>query len=158
MQLKGMVKFFTAALILFSLWRLSFTLIGHNVEKKVNAQSEKFVNTTAPDAKGADREVLVDKAYQHITDSLRGETVFNFLGMKYTYQEVKEKELQLGLDLQGGMSVTLEVGLDGLVESMSNNPKDPGLQRAIAEAVKMKANSEADFVKAFRRSLPESEP
>lgn len=153
-----MVKFFTAALILFSLWRLSFTFIGHNVEKKVNAQSEKFVNTTAPDAKGADREVLVDKAYQHITDSLRGETVFNFLGMKYTYQEVKEKELQLGLDLQGGMSVTLEVGLDGLVESMSNNPKDPGLQRAISEAVRMKANSEADFVNLFGQAYQKVNP
>ncbi|PSK90117.1 protein translocase subunit SecDF [Taibaiella chishuiensis] len=158
MQLKGMVKFFTAALILFSLWRLSFTFIGHNVEKKVNAQSEKFVNSTAPDAKGVDRELLLDKAYQHITDSLRGETVFNFLGMKYTYQEVKEKELQLGLDLQGGMSVTLEVGLDGLVESMSNNPKDPGLQRAIAEAVRMKANSEADFVKLFGQAYQQVNP
>ncbi len=153
-----MVKFFTAALILFSLWRLSFTFIGHNVEKKVNAQSEKFVNSTAPDAKGVDRELLLDKAYQHITDSLRGETVFNFLGMKYTYQEVKEKELQLGLDLQGGMSVTLEVGLDGLVESMSNNPKDPGLQRAIAEAVRMKANSEADFVNLFGQAYQKVNP
>lgn len=153
-----MVKFFTAALILFSLWRLSFTFIGHNVEKKVNAQSEKFVNSTAPDAKGVDRELLLDKAYQHITDSLRGETVFNFLGMKYTYQEVKEKELQLGLDLQGGMSVTLEVGLDGLVESMSNNPKDPGLQRAIDEAVRMKANSEADFVKLFGQAYQQVNP
>jgi SecD/SecF fusion protein len=78
MQLKGMVKFFTAALILFSLWRLSFTFIAHNVEKKVDAQAQKYVNTTAPDIKGADRDVLVDNAYQHITDSLRGEPYLTF--------------------------------------------------------------------------------
>lgn len=153
-----MVKFFTAALILFSLWRLSFTFIGHNVETKIKAQTEKFVTTTSPEAKGEDREALVDQAYQHITDSLRDENVFNFLGLKYTYQQVKEKELQLGLDLQGGMSVTLEVGLDGLVASMSNNPKDPGLQKAIAEAVKNRANSDADFVKLFGEAYQKVNP
>lgn len=144
-----MVKFFTAALILFSLWRLSFTFIAHNVDVKNKAKAEKMVSATSPEAKGSDHDYLVEKAIQHINDSLRDETVYNFLGAKYTYKEVKEKELQLGLDLQGGMSVTLEVGLDGLVTSMSNSPKDPNLLRAIAEADKMKANSNADFVNLF---------
>jgi SecD/SecF fusion protein len=149
MQLKGMVKFFTVALILFSLWRLSFTFIAQNVESKLKAQTEKMVSANAPQASGEERQALLDQAYQRITDSIRDENVFNFLGAKFSYQEVKEKELQLGLDLQGGMSVTLEVGLDGLVASMSNNPKDPGLQRAIADAVAQRANSDADFVKLF---------
>jgi SecD/SecF fusion protein len=78
--------------------------------------------------------------------------------MKYNYQEVKEKELQLGLDLQGGMSVTLEVGLDDLVSSMSNNPKDPGLVRAIAEADRLRANSDADYVKLFGESYQKVNP
>ncbi len=153
-----MVKFFTAALILFSLWRLSFTFIAHNVDVKNQAKAEKLVSAANPEAKGSDREVLVDRLTQHINDSLRDETVFNFLGLKYTYQEVKEKELQLGLDLQGGMSVTLEVGLDGLVSSMSNNPKDPNLQRAIALAEKMKANSDADFVNLFGQAYQQVVP
>lgn len=158
MQLKGMVKFFTAALILFSLWRLSFTFIAHNVESKIKAQTEKSVASQAPDAKGEERQVLLDQAYQHITDSLRDENVFNFLGLKYTYQQVKEKELQLGLDLQGGMSVTLEVGMDGLVSSMSNSPKDPGLQKAIAEAVAQRANGDADFFKLFGEAYQRVNP
>lgn len=153
-----MVKFFTAALILFSLWRLSFTFIAHNVDVKNRAIAEKRVANSAPEAKGADRDVLVDNALQHISDSLRNETVFSFLGGKYTYKEVKEKELQLGLDLQGGMSVTLEVGLDGLVASMSNNPKDPNLKRAIELAEKKKANSDADFVKLFGEAYQEVVP
>lgn len=158
MQLKGMVKFFTAALILFSLWRLSFTFIAHNVDVKNKAIAEKRVASSAPEAKGADRDVLVEQALQHVNDSLRNETVFNFLGAKYTYKEIKEKELQLGLDLQGGMSVTLEVGLDGLVTSMSNNPKDPNLTRAIAEAERMKANSDADFVNLFGQAYQKVVP
>lgn len=158
MQLKGMVKFFTAALILFSLWRLSFTFIAHNVDVKNKAKAERMVAATHPEAQGNDRNVLVDKALQHISDSLRNETVFNFLGLKYNYREVKEKELQLGLDLQGGMSVTLEVGLDGLVASMSNNPKDPQLQKAIARADDMRANTDADFVELFGKAFQEVVP
>jgi SecD/SecF fusion protein len=158
MQLKGMVKFFTAALILFSLWRLSFTFIAHNVDVKNKAKAEKMVSASHPEAKGNDRDVLVDKALQHISDSLRDETVVNFLGWKNTYREVKEKELQLGLDLQGGMSVTLEVGLDGLVASMSNNPKDPQLQKAIQLADQMRANTDADFVELFGKAFQQVVP
>lgn len=158
MQLKGMVKFFTAALILFSLWRLSFTFIAHNVEKKIDAQAEQLVSKNNPEAKATDRELLVDQTYQKITDSLRGEQVFNFIGLKYTYQEVKEKELKLGLDLQGGMSVTLEVGLDELVTSMSNNPKHPGLLAAITAANEMKANSDADFITLFDQAYQKINP
>ncbi|RYD69410.1 MAG: hypothetical protein EOP53_27215, partial [Sphingobacteriales bacterium] len=66
MQLKGMVKFFTAALILFSLWRLSFTFIAYNVDVKTKARADKMVSTSSPEAKGTDREVLVEKAVQHI--------------------------------------------------------------------------------------------
>ncbi len=153
-----MVKFFTAALILFSLWRLSFTFIAHNVDVKNKAKAEKIVSASHPEAKGNDRDVLVDKASQHIADSLRDETVFNFLGLKYNYRQVKEKELQLGLDLQGGMSVTLEVGLDGLVASMSNNPKDPQLQKAIQLADDMRANTDADFVELFGKAYQQVVP
>jgi len=159
MQLKGMVKFFTAALILFSLWRLSFTFIAHNVQKKIEAQAQKSVSLEHAGATGTERDALLEKAEQHISDSLRGETVFNFLGAKYNFQEVKEKELQLGLDLQGGMSVTMEVGLEGLIESMSNNPKDPGLQRAIAEATKMKQqNATENYVTLFGRAYQQVNP
>lgn len=154
-----MVKIFTAALILFSLWRLSFTFISHNVEKKVEAQAQKIVSTENPNAEGQERVVLLDKAEQHIIDSLRGETVFNFLGAKYTYQEIKEKELQLGLDLQGGMAVTLEVGLDGLIESMSNNPQDPGLIKAIEEANNMRQqNAAEDYVSLFGKAYQKVNP
>lgn len=149
MQLKGLVKFFTAALILFSLWRLSFTFIGNSAEKKVMAEVEQQVNTLAPNATGLTRDSLLDAIYVNVTDSMNSETVFNFLGKKYTYAEVKDKELQLGLDLQGGMSVTLEVGLDGMIQSMSNNPKDAALNAALAQAEQKRNSSDKDFVTLF---------
>lgn len=158
MQLKGLVKFFTVALILFSLWRLSFTFVAHNVDKKIEAMAEQSVAKAHPDAKAVELEAFTDKAIRHITDSMEGETVYNLLGIKYNLEEVKSKELQLGLDLQGGMSVTLEVGLDGLIESMSNNPKDPGLQQALAQASKLRNVSDKDYVTLFGEAYQKINP
>lgn len=159
MQLKGLVKFFTVALILISLYQLSFTFIVRNVESKARAQAHKQALVEYPDAKGDDLEKLVDARYEKITDSLQGETVFSVpLLKKYTYQAAKEQELNLGLDLQGGMNVTLEVSLDELVRSMSNNPKDAALNKAIADANKAKASSQADFVTLFGNAFTQANP
>lgn len=159
MQLKGLVKFFTAALILISLYQLSFTMVARNVEKKAMATAEKKARFEQPDAKGKQLEDLTNKYFEQITDSLQGETVMNVpLLKKYTYSDVKEQELNLGLDLQGGMNVTLEVSLDELVRSMSNRPTDPILNKAIADANKAKANSQANFVTLFGQEFEKANP
>lgn len=151
MHLKGLVKFFTVALILISLYQLSFTFVVKNVENKAKASAKKFVMAHEPQLGQQTEEFqkAVDARFDQIADSLQGEIVYNALIKKYTYQEAKDQEISLGLDLQGGMSVTLEVGLDDLVRSMSNNPKDPALNKAIEDANKLKANSDADFIKLF---------
>lgn len=151
MQLKGLVKFFTVALILISLYQLSFTFVVRNVENKVRASSRSYVLAQQPDLAGKpeDLQKAIDARFDQMSDSMQGETVFNALFKKYTFQEAKDQEINLGLDLQGGMNVTLEVGLDGLVRSMSNNPKDPALNKAIADANALKANSDADFIRLF---------
>ena len=150
MQLKGLVKFFTAALILISLYQLSFTSIVRSVEKKMHLKAERAAKADDPAATGKRADSLVEAHFQAITDSMQGETVFSVpLLKKYNFQEAKEQELNLGLDLQGGMNVTLEVSLDELVRSMSNNPTDPLLNRAIDDANKAKANSQASFITLF---------
>ena len=152
MQLKGLVKFFTAALILISLYQLSFTFVVKNVEKWAHKKAEQMAGPNAPDS-------LVNAKYDKITDSLQGEVVYKVpLLKKFTYLEAKEQELNLGLDLQGGMNVTLEVSLDELVRSMSNNPDDPALKKAIADANKAKANSQADFVTLFGQEYLKANP
>lgn len=158
MQLKGLVKFFTAALILISLYQLSFTFLVRNVEKNARAQARRQVMAANPGANEKSLEDSIDNRYDKITDSLMGEKVVNMLGFKHTYQEAKEQELNLGLDLQGGMNVTLEVSLDELVRSMSNNPKDKALNAAIASADRRKANSQADFVTLFGEEFQKANP
>ncbi|HNB82290.1 MAG TPA: protein translocase subunit SecD, partial [Chitinophagaceae bacterium] len=107
---------------------------------------------------GEEQQFAVKDRVRLMLDSLASTNVYNLGFTKYTYQEAKEQELNLGLDLQGGMNVVLEVSLDDLVRSMSNNPKDPGLNAAIAEANRMKANSQADFISLFTDAYLKANP
>jgi len=157
MHLKGLVKFFTGMLILISLYQLSLTFIVRNEEKKMHAQAERAAKADDPAATGVALDKVVDSCYQTITDSMQGEVIFSFL-KKYTYQQAKAEELGLGLDLQGGMNVTLEVSLDDLVRSMSNNPHDARLNKAIADANIAKANSAANFITLFGEAYEKANP
>jgi SecD/SecF fusion protein len=159
MHLKGLVKFFTAALILISLYQLSLTFIVRNEEKKMRAQAGREAQAEDPSATGSALNKIVDKHYQSITDSMQGEVIFSVpILKKYTYQAAKAEELNLGLDLQGGMNVTLEVSLDDLVRSMSNNPRDASLNKAIADANTAKANSDANFITLFGETFEKENP
>jgi SecD/SecF fusion protein len=67
----------------------------------------------------------------------------------YTYRECKEKEINLGLDLKGGMAVTLEVSIPELVENLSENSEDPAFKTAMASARERQKSSDADFITLF---------
>ena len=158
MQLKGLVRFFAIALILICLYQLSFTWFvkGHESEmdKKATAWMKRFpaAETVYPGNKelqAAYNDSLADikkDRLQRLLDSTK-DTKLAF-GLT-TYRDAKEKELMLGLDLQGGMSVTMEVGLDGLLKSLSNFTKDPQFNKAIEQAVAKKANSRANLITLF---------
>ncbi len=159
MQLKGLVKFFTAALIVFALYQLSITFVVRNQENKMKAMAERDVKASNPGAISEDStRKLFEARLQAITDSMQTETIFNIGIKKYTLEAAKEEELKLGLDLQGGMNVTLEVSLDELVKSMSNNPKDPVLNKAISEANTKKGNSDASFITLFGEAYQAANP
>lgn len=158
MQLKGLVKIFTAALILISLYQISYTFVVRNVEQKLYAKASKQVKAQHADAKGVELQRLIDDRYQAITDSVQGEKIVSMGLWKTTYAEAKQQELNLGLDLQGGMNVTLDVSLDDLVRSLSNNPQDPALNKAIETATTSKANSDRDYARLFREAFEQQNP
>ncbi len=158
MQLKGLIRLFTIALILISLFQLSFTFVVRNFEKKQEAKARSIIQKENPSLRGEELNFAVKDRLRPILDSLASKTVYNLGFTKYTYQEAKEQELNLGLDLQGGMNVVLEVSLDELVRSMSNNPKDPALNAAIAEANQMKANSQDNFISLFSKAYEAQNP
>jgi len=156
MKLKGLVWFFAIALIFISLWELSYTWVIRNYEGKVKAQAEKQVKSQFPDVKGEDKDLLVKNRMQRMLDSTRDKSIYPLVGT--TYQKCKENELKLGLDLQGGMSVTMDVSLEGLLKSMSNNPKDPTLLKAIQTANVQKINNTTDYITLFAAAYKEQNP
>ncbi len=158
MQLKGLVRFFTFALILICLYQLSFTWFVRTHEKAMDAKATAWVNKL-PKAEQVypsdkDQQFLYNDSvadakkvyYKRLLDSTKETKLF--FGLT-TYAAAKEKELMLGLDLQGGMSVTMEVGLDGLIKSLANYSKEPAFNTALANAVSKKANSNADLISLF---------
>ena len=156
MRLKGLVWFFAIVLIVISVFQLSFTWVVNGHEKAMKAKAEKQVKLSNPNVKGDEKDDLVRARFLRLLDSTKDTKIYPVLGT--TYQKAKENELNLGLDLQGGMSVTMDVSLEGLIKSLSNNPKDPQLLNAIAEANRLKVNSDADYITLFRDAFKKQNP
>ena len=162
MQLKGLVRFFAIALILICLYQLSFTWIVRNHESNMEAKADTWLKQFAnPDQKypsnKEQQSVYTDslkelkkERFTRLLDSTKDVSLaFGFT----TYRNAKEKELLLGLDLQGGMSVTMEVGLSDLLKSLANYSKDPVFTKALDKAVVRKANSGADLISLFKEEI-----
>ncbi|NCD69809.1 protein translocase subunit SecDF [Mucilaginibacter agri] len=115
MQGKGVIKFFAILLAIVCLYQLSFTW----VTRKVESDAKEY-------AKGNTEK---EKAY---LDSMSSQPVYPLL--KHTFQYCKERELALGLDLKGGMNVTLQVSLGDLIKQLSDNNTDPAFNQALSKA------------------------
>ena len=136
MQIKGTIRFFAVVFILVSLYSLSFTYCTRKVERdaKEYANSEA-AHQLAKELAGEDtlkERVLFDSistAWEsYYLDSMANEVVYNLLVKKYTYRDCKEKEVNLGLDLKGGMNVTLEISEPDIVIALSGNNPDPNFK------------------------------
>lgn len=162
MQLKGLVRFFTILLIIYSLYQLSFTWFVRNHEKKLEKQARSYVDRTHPTAAAKypankDSQAIyqewLQEAYEarlaELKDSTRDVTVSYGITGPISYQKAKGEELNLGLDLQGGMNVTLEVEMSGVLSTLANNSKDPNFTKALANADQRKENGDANFVTLF---------
>lgn len=157
MQLKGLVRFFTILLIVYSLYQLSFTWFVKRHENRMEARALAFVKANYPGAEKYSKvkqlpdslKTVFNERLKRLLDSTKDVTVTYGINGAMSYQKAKEEELNLGLDLQGGMNVTLEVEMTGLLRSLSNNSRDPNFLKAIENANNRKANSDADFITLF---------
>ncbi|SHF54584.1 SecD/SecF fusion protein [Mariniphaga anaerophila] len=142
MQNKGAILTFAILLAAVCLYQLSFTFKAKQIEKDAVEYAQG----------DAVREF-------NYLDSISGEVVYNFLGLKkFTYKEVKELEINLGLDLKGGMNVTLEVAVDDLIRALSNYNNDPTFNSALLRAKEMQRGSQEDFVTLFGQAFQEIDP
>jgi SecD/SecF fusion protein len=167
--MRALVSIFAGLLIVISLYQLSFTWFVNKHESAMMQKAERFVKNGYPSAETkypGDKEtrllykdslnVLVRDRLQKLLDSTK-DTKITWWGT--TYQKSKESELLLGLDLQGGINVTLDIELEGLIKGLANNPRDASLVRAIQRADQKKlTNGGANYIDLFSQAFKEVNP
>jgi len=142
MQNKGVIFTFAILLALVCVYQLTFTWKSKQIEKRAIEYAQG----------NSEKEF-------HYLDSVSGEVVYNFLGLKkFTYKEVKELEINLGLDLKGGMNVTLEISVIDLIRAMSDYNNDSTFNAALARATELQQNSQKDFVTLFGEAFEDIDP
>jgi SecD/SecF fusion protein len=167
--MRALVSIFAGLLILISLYQLSFTWFVNQHEKEMGKKADAYVKRTYPLTPAqkyptntetrAYYKDTVDNAHDAFLDSLltaSRDKKITWWGQ--TYQKAKESELLLGLDLQGGINVTMDVALDGLIKGLANNDKDQQLLSAITEAQKRKLTSDQNFIDLFAAAYSQQNP
>jgi len=139
MQGKGVIKFFAILLAVSCLYQLSFTWVTHKVEKDAEVYS-----------KGNEQK---ERAY---LDSISNQPVYPIFN--HTYQYCKNKELALGLDLKGGMNVTMQISLGELIKTLSNNNPDPAFNQALSHASADARTSPDNYINLFMDEYKKANP
>lgn len=166
MQNKGAIRLFAIVFAAVCIFQLSFTYVSKNVEGKAEVyasapEAMELANVLA-NGNALKEGMLFDsisKAREKFyLDSLQNEVVFNILIREYTYKEVKEREINLGLDLKGGMNVTLEVSVPDIIVALSGKSKNATFLEAVDRARELQKSTDDAFLNLFRQSINEVDP
>ncbi len=141
MQNKGAILFLAIALALVTVYQLSFTVASYSVKQEAKEYADGDLN----------KEVVYLDSIASLPKS-----EWSFLGN--SFKEVQTKEINLGLDLKGGMNVTLEVSVEEIVRALSNYSTDETFNRAIAMAREKQKESQRNFIELFGESFEEIDP
>ena len=146
MQNRNVIKIFAIIFAIVCLYQLSFTWVANGVEDDAVAYAADF---------NEDEREVKEKFY---LDSISSEQVYDIVLTSYTYAECQQREINLGLDLKGGMNVTLEVMVVDVVKALSNQNKDETFNAAIANTLSAQEDSQDDFVTIFGREYEKLAP
>ena len=144
MQNKGLVKLFALLFGLVSIYQLSFTFVANRQEKKAEEFAALKVPTSVEDYSHK-REKIVS----HYLDSIANETVYHLGIASYTFKEVKERELKKGLDLKGGINVTLQISVHDILRGLADNSKNADFEKALAQADKRLRETDQSYIDLF---------
>jgi SecD/SecF fusion protein len=141
MQNKTAILILAIVLGLVSVYQLSFTGAAYKVRKDARAY-----------AKG---NLVKETQYLDSIATLPKEK-WSFLGN--TFKEVEKKEMNLGLDLKGGMNVILEVSVEDILKALANYSPDKTFNDALARAKQMQKQSQSDYLTLFGQAFHDIDP
>ena len=160
MQSKGWIRLVAILLAIASIWQLSFTAVTTIQEKKADKFAEKAAQAAMSSANFAK---IAPENQAYYLDSIRKDQNRVYIDsvsnkkvyLWNTYKDCKAKEINLGLDLKGGMNVMLQVQLQDLVRALSGDNPSPAFQQALALAKERSVNSRDDFITLFGNAWKE---
>ena len=147
MQTKGFIVTIATALVLICIFYLSFSFVTSHYEGEAQTTALKAAKIKSPDMSND----TYRKAYNDYISGIEKKKVW----LGYTYQEVREKQLGLGLDLKGGMNVTLQISVPDILKVLSGNNQDKKFNDAIAKVDASSENFVGDFCKNYKQMAPE---
>ncbi len=140
MQNKGLIKVFAILFGLVCIYQLSFTFITNNVESEAEDFARQRISENVEDY-----SALRDVEEQKYLDSVANNEVIAGI----TYSDAKDKELNKGLDLKGGINVILQISVKDILAGLANNTDDPAFNQALAEADEAATDSQDDYIDLF---------
>jgi len=150
MQGKGIVRFFLVVISLVCFYQYLLILPTNKVEKHAEEYAKEITQSIEDQEQREDAE---KKARIDFLDSMSTEVVFSIpLINDFTYQDLKQSQLALGLDLKGGMSVVLQVDLREFIKALSYNYQDPVFEKALDQAAEALKSEQSDYVTLFVRA------
>ena len=144
MQNKGLVKLFALLFGLVSIFQLSFTLKSNQIENEVDQIAISSIPNTELDFDKKRNDFK--NAY---LDSISAENVFDIGIANYSYSEVKDRAMNLGLDLKGGINVILQISVKDILQNLSNNSTNPLFNKALDDAEELQKNSQNSYLEDF---------
>ena len=142
MQNKGLIRLFAFLFGFASLYQLSFTFITNKIEG--DAERYALVNVEDTEENYVEQREQVEAVY---LDSVADLPVLGFS----SYADAKTKELNKGLDLKGGINVTLQISVKDILKGLANNTSNPAFNKAIADADAASKSSDATYLELFFR-------
>jgi SecD/SecF fusion protein len=142
MRNKNFLLFLTGLFVLICLYYLSFTFIARNIEGKATA----YATNAQGEVNRAKRQAYLDSVW---TEPV-------FLG--FTYKDIKNQEVKLGLDLEGGMNVTMEVSAPDVLRVLAGNNPDPSFQKALVEAQAAMNTRQGRYTEFFYEAFKKRSP
>ncbi|WMI64390.1 protein translocase subunit SecDF [Aestuariibaculum sp. YM273] len=144
MQNKGLVKLFAVLFGLVSIYQLSFTFKANQIESK----AEEVAINNVPETEDHYRAKRSAEELNYL-DAVANDTVFNIGIAKFTYNEVKQKAMNLGLDLKGGINVILQVSVKDILKGLANHTKNPVFNKALDDASELQKDSQNTYLEDF---------
>ncbi|WP_299108267.1 protein translocase subunit SecDF [uncultured Tenacibaculum sp.] len=148
MQNKGLIKLFAILFGLVSIYQLSFTFFANKVEDSAKAYAKKNV----PDNDGR----TLARFEKRYLDSVANKEVVNLGFAQYSYNDIREKEMNLGLDLKGGINAILQVSVKDILIGLSNDSQNPVFKQALANADEAQKDSQENYLDLFYSKFEEA--